>query len=382
MLHRDRCRIETLILMSTTNFNFYIMNIKKLMLGIGVIGVLFTSCSGDDDNSAPRGAYDDGILIVNEGGFFNGNASVSFVSQDYSVTEQGIFSGVNSSAPLGDIAQSLAFYNELAYIVVNNSHKIEIVNRYTFESFATIDTGLNNPRYITFSGTKGYVTNWGEGSSATDDYVAIIDLGTNTVESTIPVGEGPEKILNRNGKLYVSHKGGWNQNNIVSVINIATEAVTEVTVGDVPDDMTLDATGNLWVLNEGMPAWTGNETAGSLMKINTGTDSVETTLTFATNEHPSLLDFENGNIYFYLNGSIYSMADTASVLPTVATLSNINTNPFSASMRINGNTLFFTDAADNASNGSLMIYNLSSGALIDSKTVGINPGGGIYFNIF
>ncbi len=48
---------------------------------------------------------------------------------------------------------------------------------------------------MTFANGKGYVTDWGDGGSATDDVVAIINLATNTVESSISVGEGPEQII-------------------------------------------------------------------------------------------------------------------------------------------------------------------------------------------
>lgn len=356
------------------------MKITKSILAILFVALFFASCSQDDDNVAPRGAYDDGVLIVNEGGFFNGNASVTFVSEDLTTVEQNIFSNVNNT-PLGDIAQSIGFYNNLAYIVVNNSHKVEVVDRYTFESVATIDTDLMNPRYITFSGNKGYVTNWGDGSSATDDFVAVIDLNNNSVQSTIAVAEGPEKILERNGKLYVAHKGGFSQGNSISVISLDTNNITTITTGDVPDEIVFDGN-TLWVLCEGNPSWTGNETAGSIVTIDATTDTVANTLTFGTTEHPSILDIENNTVYYYMSGSVYSMATSSIALPTTATLSNINTNAFSASMKVNGNTLYFTDAGDNASAGSLLIYNLNDNTLTDTKTVGINPGGGIYFNVF
>ena len=58
------------------------------------------------------------------------------------------------------------------------------------------------------------MTNWGDGTVATDDYLAIIDITTNTLNGqTIAVGEGPEKIIANGSTLYVAHKGGFGQNN-------------------------------------------------------------------------------------------------------------------------------------------------------------------------
>ena len=59
------------------------MKITKSILAILFIALFFASCSQDDDNVAPRGAYDDGVLVVNEGGFFSGNASVASVTVVY-----------------------------------------------------------------------------------------------------------------------------------------------------------------------------------------------------------------------------------------------------------------------------------------------------------
>jgi hypothetical protein len=40
------------------------------------------------------------------------------------------------------------------------SNTIQVVNRYSFKSIATIDKDLKNPSYIVFANGKGYVTNW------------------------------------------------------------------------------------------------------------------------------------------------------------------------------------------------------------------------------
>ncbi|NQY07214.1 MAG: YncE family protein [Flavobacteriaceae bacterium] len=355
------------------------MRINKFILGMILVSILFVSCSGDDDNNrAPRGDYDNGLIIINEGNFFSGNASATYVSQDLTTVEQGIFTGVNT-APLGDTAQSLTFHEEFAFVVVNVSNKIEVVNRYSFESISTISTGLSNPRYMVIVGNKAYVTNWGDGASTTDDYIAVVDLTTYTVESTIAVAEGPERIVENNGKLFVSHKGGWGLGNSVSVITISNGSIQSIPVDDVPDEMVL-ANGNLWVLSEGKPAWTGSETGGSIKVINTDTDTVELTFPMGATDHPSLLDFKNNTIFYYMNGDIYKMAHNASTLPTTPIISAINTNTFSASMRVDHSRLYFTDAGDNNSNGSLIVYDLSNNTPVETLTVGINPGGGIYLN--
>ncbi|NRD24026.1 YncE family protein [Winogradskyella litoriviva] len=350
---------------------------KKLALLFLSMTLLLTSCNNDDDDTTTEslGDYDNGLLITNEGNFGQGNASITFASYDLSVVENNVFNAVNSRA-LGDTAQSITFNGDLAYIVLNVSNSIEVVNRYTLQSVATINTVLNNPRHIAFANGKGYVTNWGDGGVATDDFLAIIDASTNTIETqTISVDEGPEKVIANGNTVYVAHQGGYGQNNIVSVINAATDAVsTTVTVGDVPNSLRLDSNGDLWVLAGGTPSWTGNETGGKLSKID-GSDYSVTSIDFAGTEHPSFLALENGTLYYYLSGSVYKMDADDTALPTTAELNGLNFY----GMEVKDNVLYGVDAIDYTSNGMILSYSLSSNEETNFATTGIIPGG-VYFN--
>ena len=270
----------------------------------------------------------------------------------------------------------MAFYDDLLYIILNVSNKVEVVDRYTFESVATIDTGLNNPRYIDFSNGKGYITNWGDGSIATDDYVAIIDLSTNAIEATtIPVVEGPEEIKAYGDKVYVAHQGGFSQNNKVTVIDAGSDVVASIiTVGDVPNSLQLDNAGNLWVLCGGKPSWTGSETGGQLFKVNTSDDTA-TSIDFDTEEHPNFLSIDNGYVYYYLGGEVYKMTDASATLPTASEISGLSFYD----MTVNDGVLYGVDAKDFASEGDFYAYDLSTNTLINTAVVNIIPGG-IYFN--
>ncbi|MFK7832497.1 MAG: YncE family protein [Winogradskyella sp.] len=351
---------------------------KLTLLVLLSITFMLTSCENDDavnQSPLPLGDYENGILISHEGQFSGGFGTVSYVSNDFSTIENNVFSNVNDRT-LGNVAQSMAFNGDLAYIIINGSNQIEVVNRYTFESVATIDSGLNNPRYIAFANSKGYVTNWGDGGVATDDYLAIIDLTTNTISNqTIVVEEGPEEIIASGSTIYVAHQGGFSQNNIISIVNSNTDTVSStINVGDVPNSLQLDSSGNLWVLAGGKPSWTGEETGGKLSKINTIDNSI-VSIDFAVTEHPNYLVAENGILYYYMSGSVYKMNSTATQLPTVTELTGLNFY----GMEIKDSVLYGVDAVDFASNGTLSAYDLNTNSLSNSTELGIIPGG-IYFN--
>ncbi len=319
-------------------------------------------------------AYENGILVLHEGNFFGGNASVSFITEDLSTTTNTIFNEVNDTA-LGDVGQSMAFNNDLAYIVVNNSQKIEVVNRYTFESVATIDGGLLNPRFMAFANGKGYVTNWGDGTDAEDDFVAVINLESFSVEDTYAVPEGPEAILANEEFVYVAHQGGFGQNNIVTVINANTNTIaSSITVADRPNSMQF-SDGALWVLSGGNPSWTGNETPGQLDKIDTTTNTVEVTFSFAQTEHPGFLSVDGDDLYYLMDGNVFNLTISDTVLPTTAAIAGVAFYD----MTVNNGKLYGVDAKDFASNGTLEVYDLTTNTLDASLEVSIIPGG-IYFN--
>jgi len=336
------------------------------------------SCSNDDDQgkgNEPLGAYEDGILVSNEGPFSNGTGTVSFISNDLSIVENGIFKKINNE-DLGYVVHSIGFTEEESYIVVNVSNKINAVNRYNFEKPGSITEGLENPRYFTVSNGKGYVTNWGDAGDDTDDFVAIIDLQDYVVEGTIPVDFGPETIIAKGTILYVAHQGGYGHNNKVSVINAVTNEVIEtITVGDAPKSMQLDASGNLWVLASGKPDYTQDETGGVLSKINTVTNEVATNFEFETAQHPGLLNMEGNNLYYYLGDTVYKQDISAATLSMDVVLSGAGFY----TMAINDGRLYATNAGDYASNGTLTVYDLSTKQAIETLTVGIIPGG-VYFN--
>ncbi|WP_294822526.1 DUF5074 domain-containing protein [uncultured Flavobacterium sp.] len=356
------------------------MKINKLILTALAGSLFFVSCNSDDDsNDRPSGAYDNGMLIINQGNFGQGNSTVSFLSDDL-VLENNIFAAVNPGRILGDTAQDIGLKGDLAYIVMNASNKIEIVNRYTFAYVGTISQGLDNPRYIAFHNNKAYVTNWGNGGVTSDDYVAVIDLTSNTVTSEIAVAEGPERILEENGRLYVTHKGGYGYGNSVSVINASTSTlVTTIAVGDVPNTMYEDDN-RLYVLCEGKPSWAPTpETSGSLVVINLSNNAVTSTLPFTGTSHPSNLVIEDNKIYFTEGSDIYTMAKNATALPSAPLFTTEEQGVYGVSaFAVEDSRIYVGDATDFNSNGKVYVYPMTGGTP-QELTVGITPAG-FYFN--
>ncbi len=315
--------------------------------------------------------YTDGIFVLNEGGAGSSNASLSFIKN--TTVTNGLLATSNLDTTLGNVGQSMSFYGENAYIVANMSNKVEVVNKITLAHVATITTGLANPRYIAFSNDKAFVTNWGNDTDASGDYIAVVNLENNTVESTITVADGAERILETNGKLYVAHQGGFGYGNTISVINPITLTIEQtITVGDVPNSMFVKE-GLLYVLCGGKPSWSQDETYGELDKIDLATNTVVSTIE-TPSQHPQHLKAGIGNdVYYAIDEKIFKGDITADALPAEHLVSLGAQGVYGIyGMDFIDNILYVADAGDYVSAGTVYVYNSDGGALAN-YTVGVIP---------
>lgn len=346
--------------------------------------ISYSSCTNDDDaldnieaeeeqqeQEPPADLkYDQGYLIANEGPFNTGFGTVSYVSADFTTVTNDIYQSENMSDNLGNIVNSIGFTEDQAYIVSNVSNRITVVDRFSFVETGRITTGLDNPRFFVALNGKGYVTNWGDPFIETDDYIAVINLRTLNVDATIPVALGPEKIIYDGNQLYVAHKGAFGTNNILTVINPVDDTViTTIEVGDVPESMQLDSQGNLWVLASGKPAFTMEETGGRISQINTSSNTVLFSADFEVTSHPSFLNIDNDQLYFFLDGGVFVGNALDYLVPTSAAF----TVPFYYNMAVINGKLFGCNAGDFSGAGSVEVYDLSTNTLEATLDVGIVP---------
>jgi DNA-binding beta-propeller fold protein YncE len=199
----------------------------------------FTSCKPDPDPPPTNTGtdYRKGMWIINEGQFLGGNASITWITYDGATRKTDVFTEINGR-PLGDIAQSITVIGSRAYVVVNNSGKIEVLNTSTMASSGTI-TGFTSPRYIQeVSPGKAYVTDLFGGN------ISIVDLETKSITGSIPASGWTEQMVVKNNEVFV----GLGDTNFVYVINATTNVITDtIPVTEGVSGMTLDGAGNLWV---------------------------------------------------------------------------------------------------------------------------------------
>lgn len=317
-------------------------------------------------------SFTNGVFVTNEGGFGASNATLSFIS-NANVLQNNIFATANSGAALGDTAQSMFFEGSKAYIIMNVSGTIKVVNRTTMVLETTI-TGFVNPRYMASFDGKLYVTCWGDPAVTTDDQIKVIDIATNTIIGNFSVPEGPENIVLNNGLLYIAQKGGYGFGSTVSILNPSTSTFsTPITVGDVPTSLEIND-GFLYILSSGKPDYSGSETFGSLVKYDLSTNAITNTISFATT-HPKNLKIVGSDLYYTINKSVHKSSISDISLPNT---SLFNTTPQGAygiyAFNVIDDVLFVADAGDYTTAGKVYTYS-TTGSLLNSFTVGVTPSG-------
>lgn len=352
------------------------MKFSKLFFVALVSVSVFVSCTDENEEVVDLGDYNQGVLVLNEGG--SGQGSISYISNDLSIFTQDVYGTVNGSDLFGKFTQSIFFDGDKAYIISGGSNKITVVNRHTFKLIAKIETGLEKPRYGVVKDGKAYVTNantyaaWGAPATAvgyTDDYIAVINLTTNLVESKIELNATANRILLENGKLYISEP--YTSDKLL-VVNAATKTL-EAPINIGTDADTMEAKdGILYVLQGGYPS--------KISKIKLADKSI-TEVSFPTALDGSKnLDIYENKIYYTNNTAVYSIGINASQASTTPILNYTSASAYGKmyGFAVRNNHIFIADGGDFSANSKAYVYSLS-GTLEKEFTVGVGPNG-FYFN--
>lgn len=343
---------------------------KKILLTSVLASALLFSCS-DDDNDSASGNYDNGILVLNEGGF----GTVTYLSDDLQTVEQDIYTAVNGvSAEMGQFTQNIFFSGNRAFIISGGSNKITIVNRYTFEHLDTVETGLSNPRYGVAYGGKAYVTNSADFMTTADDYVAVIDLETLEVEDPIAINDIAERIIEENGKLYITN-GSFGSGSNITVVNTSTKEIeTTINVGISPNSID-EEDGTLYVLCAAFGE------SSRLVKVNIASNTVASTIEMPdTMGDAKNLDIEDDNAYFSVGSKVYKVALNATSITDSPLFDTGSTSAYIGyGFAVEDNRVYISEAREDfVSDGQIYIYS-TSGTYIDEIPAGLGPNG-FYFN--
>ncbi len=275
---------------------------KFYLLGLSLLSIMFASCGDDEMTTTDPGpmseeqTYDNGVLIVNEGPFMGGSGTLDYYDRDKDSLIRNVYSSVNDGQVIGSILQSVTVIGENAYLVVNNSAKIEVVDAVTMEYKNTI-TGLTNPRYlVALNNNEAVVSEWGANNE--EGQLKKINLSTMIVTDSVSVS-GPEQMVVSGDKIYVANSGGSGESDKVTVHGFDLTQQSEIMVGKRTIDMVQDVDGSIWVLSGG--SFVTNDGA-SICRIVNGTSNFCKGLSGFPSD--LIVDGSGDNLYYVENGEV------------------------------------------------------------------------------
>lgn len=345
------------------------MNFRKILMAAFAFSLLFTiSCRNDDPIvEVPKGAYENGILISNEGNYGTPTASVSFISNDLNTTENNIYSTNNGGAALGDVLQTIALNGDNAYLVMNNSNKIEVVNRYTFKKTGTVTDQISQPRFIAFANNNYYVTN----SSGSSKFVTVYNSSTNAFVKKIDLANTGERIVEAGGKIVVENAafGSGKKLTFINPTTNTVESVLSVPNGDIQS--TVSKNGNIHIISS-------TSTDSYIYKI-APSGSITSTVTLTGIARGKNLQID-GDKYFFTSGSkAYSMDMNTTTVPTTPIITITDTSYFSMyGFNVVDGKIFISNPNSFTADSTVDIYS-TTGSLL--KTITTEKGSnGFYKN--
>ncbi len=358
---------------------------KQPYICILIFCVALSSCMNDDawfemnkSELPPRDSIK-GLFIVNEGNFMYDNASLSYYDPHSKTAFNNVFFNA-TGVPLGDVAQSMVIRDSLAYVVINNSSKIYVINVNTFEYVGKI-IGLTSPRYIHFvSDTKAYVT---------DLYakaITIVNPQTFEVIGVIKVDNGETSFYQHPTEQMVQYNkyvftNCWSFDNKILVIDSETDQVVDsIEVLKQPTSLVMDKYDKIWLVSDGGFAGSpyGQDVPG-LMRIDAKTRKVERIFSFELDDSPSEVKLNGArDTLYYINRHIYQHAVVDDSQPEVFLDSpydeghsggfyGLDIDPYNSEV-------YVADAIDFVQHGIVYRYSSDGKTMIDKFKVGIIPG--------
>jgi len=246
---------------------------------------------------------------------------------------------------------------QTAYITNDVDNTVSVIDVATNTVTATIPVGFH-PWGVSVcpNGSKVYITNYN------DNTVNVINSATDTVTATIPVGTRPNGIsVSPDGlKVYVTNAG----DNTVSVINSATNTVTAtITVGISPMGVSISP--------DGSKVYVANINSDTVSVISTTTDIVTAKIPVGTRPVGISVSPDGSKVYVANNNTPGKVSVINTATNTVTATITIGSNPYGISISPDGSTVY---VANNVSN-TVSVINTATNSVSATIAVGAYPEG-------
>lgn len=194
---------------------------KTQLWALALLFVLF-SCE-DSGKERPLGAYETGVLIMNEGAFGTNDGEVYHWNPTNGEMKTDVFETENNR-PFAGLLEDMVVEGDRMYLIANTG-KVEVVNRGDFKSIGAVSSGLDQPRSLAVAEGKLFISDYGAYEpdfSTPNSYIAIVaGLDGGSVKKKLKVSNKPEGLFVSGSYVWVA----GSETGKVEVIDARTEEV-------------------------------------------------------------------------------------------------------------------------------------------------------------
>lgn len=319
-----------------------------------MLSILLFGCKKEPKPEEPIHTKSGSVIILCEGLFGNANSRIDLYNKNNKELVENVFFKANNRA-LGDVAQSIIEYNNELFVVVNNSGKIERLNKDNFKSISILQ-GLQSPRYILPTNNVLYV------SDLYADKIHVVSYPAFQVIQSISIDGWVEEMIELNNYVYASNY----ENPYIYVIDKNTHSkVDSIYTVESPYSIALDKNNKIWAL-------TGNSgNTNALVKVSTQTKAIESSFSVSSNGALKLrADVKKENLYYLAGSKVYKMAINAAQADVFADVTGANW--YGLEIDPETNNIWICNAKSFVEQGSVHIYS-EEGTALETIATGIIP---------
>ena len=200
-----------------------------------------------------------GFYLVNEGNMGSNKCTLDYFDYATGLYARNFYAERNPHVikELGDVGNDIGIYGSKLYVVVNCSHKVEVLDARSGVRIGQID--IPNCRYVRFYRGNAYVSSYVGpvliDPNAPKGAVYRVDTLSLAVTGKVTVGYQPEEMEIVDDYMYVANYGGYRApeyDNTVSVVQMYDfKQVQQIPVGINLHRLKKDRYGKLWVTSRG-----------------------------------------------------------------------------------------------------------------------------------
>ena len=200
-----------------------------------------------------------GFYLVNEGNMGSNKCTLDYYDYYTGLYSRNFYAERNPDVikELGDVGNDIGIYGSKLYVVVNCSHKVEVLDAHSGIRLGQVD--IPNCRYVRFHRGRAYVSSYVGpvliDPNAPKGAVYEIDTLSLAVTRKVSVGYQPEEMEVVDDYMYVANSGGYRApeyDNTVSVIQMVDfKQVQQIPVGINLHRLKKDRYAQLWVTSRG-----------------------------------------------------------------------------------------------------------------------------------